>query len=77
MAIKLEGRGGVMAWPLVEEFLFCGFPYIRRLETQDDDKPRRVQGEAAEVSTFAFSGGLKPRKEICSLTINRGGCKAK
>ena len=29
MAIKLEGGRGkaLMAWPLVEEFFFCGFPY--------------------------------------------------
>ena len=28
MAIKLEGGGGkaLMAWPLVEELLLCGFP---------------------------------------------------
>ena len=28
MAIKLEGGGGnaLMAWPLVEELYFCGFP---------------------------------------------------
>ena len=30
MAIKLEGGGGkaLMAWPLVEEFFFCGFPKV-------------------------------------------------
>ena len=28
MAIKLEGGGvkALMAWPLVEELFFCGFP---------------------------------------------------
>ena len=27
MAIKLEGGGkALMAWPLVEDFFFCGFP---------------------------------------------------
>ena len=34
MAIKLEEGGGdkaLMAWPLVEELFFCGFPYVYRI----------------------------------------------
>ena len=58
---------------------------------QISDKARKegqqIHWKFNYVHTFIFNkifllkifiwGGLKPRREICSLPINRGGCKAK